>query len=94
MNNPRQHRSWILGMCGRAAGAVLALAIMLVPAILAGSAQAQTYSYSLLYAFTGPPDGARLTGGCLTRRGTYMALPVMAEILRATRRMAAERCSS
>jgi uncharacterized repeat protein (TIGR03803 family) len=45
------------------AGAALALAIMLVPAILAGSAQAQTYSYSLLYSFTGPPDGARLTGG-------------------------------
>ena len=44
MNNPTQHRSWILGIRGRVAGGVLALAIMLVPAILAtGSAQAQSW---------------------------------------------------
>jgi len=50
MNNPRQHRSWILGLRGRAAGAALALAIMLVPAVLAtGSAQAQTFT--TLYSF-------------------------------------------
>ena len=59
MNNARQHRSWLLGIRGRAAGAALALAIMLVPAVLTiGSAQAQTYTYSLLYEFTGAPDGA------------------------------------
>jgi uncharacterized repeat protein (TIGR03803 family) len=46
-------------MRGRVAGAALALAIMLVPAVLAtGSAQAQTYSYKVLYSFTGTPDGA------------------------------------
>jgi len=59
MNNARQPRSWLLGIRGRAAGAALALAIMLVPAVLTiGSAQAQTYTYSLLYEFTGAPDGA------------------------------------
>jgi len=43
----------------RVAGAALALAIMLVPAFLTiGSAQAQTYTYSVLHAFTGTPDGA------------------------------------
>src|ERR1035438_8071215 len=58
MNNPMQHRSWILGICGRAAGTALALAIMLVPAVLATrSAQAQTYTFSVPHSFTGPPDG-------------------------------------
>jgi len=52
------------------AGAALALAIMLVPAILAtGSTQAQTYSYSLLYSFTGPPDGAAPSGGVPDAQG-------------------------
>ncbi|MGB9232941.1 MAG: choice-of-anchor tandem repeat GloVer-containing protein [Terriglobales bacterium] len=59
MNNPTQHRSWILGTRRRVAGAALALAIMLVAAVLpTGSAQAQTYSVSVLHSFTGPPDGA------------------------------------
>ena len=56
MTNSTQHRSWIPGIRGRAAGAALALAIMLVPAVLAtGSAQAQTYTESVLHTFTGPP---------------------------------------
>ena len=55
-NNPTQHRSWILGIRRRVAGAGLALAIMLVPAVVAiASAQAQTYS--VVYTFAGP-DGA------------------------------------
>src|ERR1700732_3479767 len=55
-NNPTQHRSWILGIRRRVAGAGLALAIMLVPAVVAiESAQAQTYS--VVYTFAGP-DGA------------------------------------
>jgi uncharacterized repeat protein (TIGR03803 family) len=59
MNNSRQHRSLIFGIYRRVAVAALALAIMLVPAVLAtGSAQAQTYSYKVLYSFTGTPDGA------------------------------------
>ena len=59
MNRRTQHRSWILGIHGRAAGAALALAIMLVAAVLAtGSAQAQTYTESVLYSFEGSPDGA------------------------------------
>jgi len=46
------------------AGAALAFVIMLVPAILAtGSAQAQTYTESVLHTFTGPPDGANPTAG-------------------------------
>ena len=64
MNNPTQHRSWILGIRGRVAGAALALAIMLVPAVLGTrSAQAQTYTESVLYSFTGPPDGANPFAG-------------------------------
>ena len=44
MNNPGQHRSWILGIHGRVAGAALALAILLVPTVLTtGSAQAQSW---------------------------------------------------
>ena len=55
-NNSTQHRSWILGIRRRVAGAGLALAIMLVPAVVAiASAQAQTYS--VVYTFAGP-DGA------------------------------------
>src|SRR5271167_1324265 len=59
MNNPTHHRSWILGISRQVAGAALALAIMLVLTVFAaGSAQAQTYSESVLHTFTGPPDGA------------------------------------
>ena len=64
MNNATQHRSWILGICGRVAGAALALAIMLVPAVLAtGSAQAQTYTFSVLHTFTGSRDGKNPMAG-------------------------------
>jgi uncharacterized repeat protein (TIGR03803 family) len=60
-NNPTQHRSWILGIRRRVAGAGLALAIMLVPAVVAiASAQAQTYS--VVYTFAGP-DGASPDAG-------------------------------
>ncbi|MGA9641780.1 MAG: choice-of-anchor tandem repeat GloVer-containing protein [Terriglobales bacterium] len=64
MNNSRQHRSWIHGVCRRTACAALALAIMLVPALLAtASAQAQIYSYNVLHKFTGVPDGTNPFGG-------------------------------
>jgi len=44
MNNPTEHRSWILEICGRTATAALALAIMLALAVLATrSAQAQSW---------------------------------------------------
>ncbi len=57
MNNPTQNRSWILGMCGRAATTAVALAIMLVPAVLAtGSAQAQ--AFTTLADFQGSANGA------------------------------------
>src|SRR5208283_5378540 len=69
MNNSRQHRSWISGACGRAACAGLALAIMLVVGVLAtGSAQAQTYTESVLYSFCSAPscsDGAYPLYGAL-----------------------------
>jgi uncharacterized repeat protein (TIGR03803 family) len=46
------------------AGAALALAIMLVSAVLAtGSAQAQTYTESVLHTFTNAPDGATPVAG-------------------------------
>lgn len=58
MKNPAQHRSWIFGIRGRVASAALALATMLVTAVLAtGSAQAQTYTESVLHSFKGS-DGA------------------------------------
>jgi uncharacterized repeat protein (TIGR03803 family) len=56
MNNATQHQSWILGIRGGAAGAALALAIILVPAVAAtGSAEAQTVT--TLLSFDGT-DGA------------------------------------
>src|ERR1017187_6672638 len=64
LNNPTQHRSWILGMRKRVAGTALALAIMLVAAVLAtGSAQAQTYTESVLYSFKWGTDGAEPWAG-------------------------------
>jgi len=52
----------------RASSFQFALAIMLVSAVLAtGSAQAQTYTESVLYSFTGSPDGAYPGGGSLVR---------------------------
>ncbi len=70
MNNPSQHRSWIIGTRRRVTGAALALAIMLVPAVLAfASTQAQTYTESVLHSFTGPSDGAGLTGSVLDAKG-------------------------
>jgi len=55
MNNPTQHRNWILGIHGRL-GTALALAIILVLAVPAtGSAQAQTFT--TLHSFDNT-DGA------------------------------------
>src|SRR5208337_332406 len=59
MANPRQLRNLISSLSSGAATAALALAIMLVAAVLAtGSAQAQTYTESVLYSFQGGGDGA------------------------------------
>src|SRR5271157_3461030 len=59
MANPRQLRNLISSLSSGAATAALALAIMLVAAVLAtGSAQAQTYTESVLYSFQGGTDGA------------------------------------
>src|SRR6202047_1970229 len=67
-NNPTQHRSWILGIRRRVAGAGLALAIMLVPAVVAiESAQAQTYS--VVYTFTGPDGASPVAGLVLDTNG-------------------------
>ena len=64
MNNPTQHRNWILGIPRAVAVAALALAIVLLPAFVASrSAQAQTYTYGLLYSFTGGTDGATPAAG-------------------------------
>jgi uncharacterized repeat protein (TIGR03803 family) len=58
MNHPTQYRRRIFGICRRAVSSALALAIILVPAIIATiPAQAQTYTYSVLYSFMGGPDG-------------------------------------
>jgi len=64
MNNPTQHWRRIFVIRRRVAGAALALAIMLVSAVLAtGSAQAQTYTESVLHTFTNAPDGATPVAG-------------------------------
>jgi uncharacterized repeat protein (TIGR03803 family) len=66
MNNPTQHRSGILGLHGRAAGAALALTILLGLAVVAApSAEAQIYTESVLHTFTGPPDGANPQEGAV-----------------------------
>ncbi len=75
MNNPTQHWRRIFVIRRRVAGAALALAIMLVSAVLAtGSAQAQTYSESVLHTFTGPPDGASPTGSALDAKGNLYGI--------------------
>jgi len=59
MNNPMQNGNWIFGVYRRVARAALALAILLgLAAVAAPTAPSQTYSESVLHAFTGPPDGA------------------------------------
>jgi len=59
MNNPTQHRSWILRIRGRAAGAVLALAILFGLVVVATqSAQAQTFTaFDVPGAGTGAGQG-------------------------------------
>ncbi len=64
MNNSTQHRNWSFGIYRGVAGAALAAAILLgLAAVAAPSAQAQTYTESVLHTFTGPPDGAALQEG-------------------------------
>ena len=68
MSNPTQHRSSILGLRRRVASAALALAIMLVPAVIAiASEQAQTYS--VVYTFTGPDGASPVAGLVLDTNG-------------------------
>lgn len=55
---PSNRPSWIPGLSRRAASVALTLGFMLIPAVLAGgSAQARTYSESVLYSFSVLPDG-------------------------------------
>jgi uncharacterized repeat protein (TIGR03803 family) len=57
MTKRPQPRAWISRICRRATSAALALAVALIPAVLATpSAQAQTVT--VLYTFTGGADGA------------------------------------
>jgi uncharacterized repeat protein (TIGR03803 family) len=59
MRTLTHQRGRIFGIRGRAAGATLALAFMLLATALATrSAQAQTYGESVLYTFTGGTDGS------------------------------------
>ena len=59
MDTSTHHRRWIFGIRRRVAGAVVALAIVLMLAVVATpSAQAQwSYAYSVLYSFKGGTDG-------------------------------------
>jgi uncharacterized repeat protein (TIGR03803 family) len=57
MSDSVQRRDWISGIRLRAAGAALTLVVVLVVGVVAGqSSQAQTFT--VLYNFTGAPDGA------------------------------------
>jgi uncharacterized repeat protein (TIGR03803 family) len=70
MNHPKQQRSWISGVHGRAAGIALALAVVIVPSLIAnGSARAQTYTEIVLYSFAGTPDGANPFAGLVLAEG-------------------------
>jgi uncharacterized repeat protein (TIGR03803 family) len=63
-NNQIHTREWLFGMSEAVAGAALALAIMLVPALVATTtAEAQTFT--LLYTFTGGADGGDPIGGLI-----------------------------
>jgi len=69
MTNPTQHRSWILGIRGRATGAALALAVVLVSAaITAQVAQAQTLT--TLHSFDGTDGGNPTRGWSRPAMGT------------------------
>jgi uncharacterized protein (DUF1501 family) len=58
MHSKNQFRNLLFCTISCAATAALALAIMLVPAVLAtGSAQAQAYTEKVLYSFKGGTDG-------------------------------------
>jgi len=75
MNNPTQHRGWILGMRGQARGGALALAVMLVLAILAtGSAQAQTFT--TLHNFDGTDGGSPEVGMIQATDGNFYGTTV------------------
>jgi hypothetical protein len=52
MNNPRQPRRWMFGICGRVAGAALSLALMLTAVL------ATTIAHAQMYSFPGAPNGA------------------------------------
>ena len=78
MNNPRQHRSWILGIHGRGAGATLA--IMLLAALLAtGSAKAQSWSDNFdsypLGGFPSPNWQPSGNNGTTIVNSTYVSPP-------------------
>ena len=52
MNNPRQPRKSIFGICGRVAGAALSLALLLTAVL------ATTMAHAQMYSFPGAPNGA------------------------------------
>ncbi len=56
-----QHSCWISFLRRRAASIALALAVVVLPAVMATPSQAQTFT--LLHVFTGGPDGAYPVAG-------------------------------
>ena len=64
MNNPTHHRNLIRVVLREPACAALVLAILLGLTVIAAlSAQAQTYTESVLHSFPSPPDGANPGAG-------------------------------
>jgi uncharacterized repeat protein (TIGR03803 family) len=64
MKNTLQHRRWLSRIRRLAASAALAFPVVLVPALVANQlAQAQTFT--VLYSFTGMPDGANPYAGLI-----------------------------
>jgi hypothetical protein len=56
-----QHSRWISTLRRRAASIALALAVIVLPAVMATTSQAGTFT--LLHVFTGAPDGAYPVAG-------------------------------
>ncbi|MGA9043207.1 MAG: choice-of-anchor tandem repeat GloVer-containing protein [Terriglobales bacterium] len=69
MDSRTQRKVWVSRTQGRVPGTTLALAILLVAILMAGSAQAQSYTESVLYKFTGTDGNNPIAGLAMDGQG-------------------------